>query len=242
MFIIMRLLAFGLMMGVVACRGDRPLVRKVSQASAIAASTRGAASLDSAFANRWLASADSAVAGYLSHLTFGHAPADSAFGNCDTGADENSLLLVAIGRYRILERSAIHVDSFPDFGVGPMKQSGYRLELTSVAHFIPTWTIGPNSTLLGEAPVPPTHGDAEPYVVSVGLRLDTVSVVIGETRDNVSQWYVCNLIHEGDEYTPFWDFISRPDSLVAPVKWAPATASWKQIAHLADSVASAHRQ
>jgi hypothetical protein len=241
MFIIMRLLALGLMMGVVACRGDGPHVRKASQESAIAASTRGATSADSSSANPWFASADSAAAGYLSHVTFGHTPADSAFGDCDSGMDENSTLLVAIGRYRILERSAMYVDSFPDFGGRPMKQSGYRLELTSVAHFIPTWTIGSNWALFGDPPVLPTHGDAEPYVVSVGLRLDTVSVVIGETRDKASRWYVCNLHHAGDEYTPFWDFIIKPDSFVAPVKWVPATASWKQIAHLADSVASTRR-
>lgn len=154
------------------------------------------------------------------------------FPNCDTGGD-NATLLVAVGRARIIGHSAPVIDSTPDAGGGPMKTSRYTIELVSVAHFIPTWTL--DSSAVPQVQVV----NAEPYVVDVGSRVDTAAIIIGQTQAAPSRWSVCDLHHERDAYTPYWDFITQQSGDIAAVQWKPATGSWSGLKQLADSVAAA---
>ena len=183
----------------------------------------------------WAASADSVLSAHLTRQHFDNAPrATPDLGDCDTGGD-NDTQLVAIARHRVLDHTAPSIDSVPDDGSGPARFVSFRLELTSVAHFIPTWTLGAN------APHVDAPGGA-PYVVQAGVRVDTVSIIIAQNLARPARWSVCDLRHEHDAYTPYWDFIRAPSADIAAVKWEPASASWATLTLLADSVAAATRR
>ena len=124
----------------------------------------------------------------------------------------------------------------PDDGAGPARSVSYTLELHSVAHFIPTWTLDANA-LQG---LPDTPSGSEPYVAWVGARVDTVTIIITQNIARPARWSVCDLNHARDAHTPYWNFANGQMRDISVVRWGPGTGSWAEVTRLADSVATSH--
>ena len=179
----------------------------------------------------WQTTADSVVTRYLTLHRFG---ADStaettSLDDCDGGSD-GPTLGVGMAGFRILGRTPTAVDPAPDNGFGPLRTITYSLELKSVAHLIPAGDLGNDSLPPAGAPRP------FEYLAEVGPRVDTVSLIIGQTVSKPDHWWVCDLHHDKDRYTPYWDFIAHAETSAMPIKWQPAGTSWADIRRLADSI------
>jgi hypothetical protein len=202
-------------------RDAKPVARQQSLPSVAAA--RGPA-------DKWFVSADSALSSYLASQRYGDtSSAAMAFEDCD-GGSENDTELAAVGRVRIVGHGPASADTMPDGRVA--FGATYHIELVTVAHFVPTWTLIGRATSVQAA-------NTDLYVAIVGVRVDTMDINIAETGGGKNRWAVCDLMHHTDEFTPYWDFLNRPTFEIGHIKWQPATSSWPDISRLADSVARA---
>ena len=192
-----------------------------------AAAGRSVAAASKLVVDPWFLAADSMMRRYVAVQQYGDTTPATAFDDCD-GGSENDTGLMAVSRIRVIGHGA--VDSIIS-GKYAMRSASFTLELTTAARLVPTWTLAGR-----------LHFDSpDNYIALVGVHVHTVHINLEETTPPRG-WSLCDAYRQHVEFTPFWDFITQPATDIGHVAWRPASASWSDVARLADSLAAAPRK
>ena len=214
-----------LALGVTGCSHDTPRTARADTSASTATPQSAAGS----GADAWHTTADSVMTQYLTLHRFGaDSTRETSSLDDDCGGNDNATLGVGMARFRILGRAEKGAEATPD---GELKRRTltYSLELQSVVHMIPFGALASENT-------PPNGPPEFEYLGEVSPRVDTVSIIVAQTIARPDHWSICDLEHEGDRYTNYWDFIRHEEGADARIKWQPAGSAWREVRRLADSV------
>ena len=216
----------------VACTGrDGKATRGATAAATVSAS---APARQNGSPADWFATADSVMRVHVQRMRY-TAPDGYARSMRECAGEEasdNPPFAIAAARTRVLDHDTLALYNMAEYGVSdaPMKQTSFRVEVTSAAYFIPNWIAKvPNDNTV----VP----FDEAYVAEVGPRVDTVEIVLDDLGDRDPRWGVCAPTYGGDAAGfQYWSFLRESRRWLKPIQWKPADATWERIRALADSL------
>ncbi|GAC1646939.1 MAG: hypothetical protein NVS4B3_00210 [Gemmatimonadaceae bacterium] len=218
------------MLIVMACNGGRTHAYPASRDSTVIRTSTAEMAVPLSY-DAELVAADSALRRQLPLYLF-HAAPRFAPGVKPCAADDNSEsppALIAAGRARIVGHDTTERQSFSEDG-GPVKQTTFKVEVTSVARLEPASSTG----WQGDTAI---TAHFEPYVAAVGVRSDTMTIAVLDLGPTApTRWAVCDPVDL--RHPTLGAFVRAGETWLKVVRWTPSTATWDDVRRLADSVAT----